>query len=266
MLIDLDDIRMNVIDEGEGQVLLFLHGLGACHRIWEAQLDAFRDDFRCVAPDLRNSGRTDVVPGPVSVEQLADDVARLCERIGVDRAVVVGQSMGGMVAQALAVHHPRLVDVLVFVGSGVDGRHGPGPSKELAPVEDVARRDGIGALPALVRDGLYPASFQAAHPERIWHFERDLMAFDLEGLLALLHRRVETDYSTELRTVKVPTLILAGRHDQVLPPEESQYLQQLMPHAELLVWEECGHQPFVEDPARFEALLRAFVASIPAAA
>jgi 3-oxoadipate enol-lactonase len=87
LLIDLEHIRLNVVDEGDGRALLLLHGMGANHRIWTYQLDAFHGELRCVAPDLRGAGQSEQPPGPYCIEGLADDVAALCERIGVDRAV-----------------------------------------------------------------------------------------------------------------------------------------------------------------------------------
>jgi pimeloyl-ACP methyl ester carboxylesterase len=121
-LLGLADRRLNLIDEGEGPPIVLIHGRGANHRMWALQLDGFCEDFRCLAPDLSCSGQSDLTPpGPFTPAQLARNVAEAC---GV-RAVIVGQSMGGLVAQALAIHQPEFVAALVLVGTVCEGRPQP---------------------------------------------------------------------------------------------------------------------------------------------
>lgn len=259
MLVDLGDIRLNVIDEGDGQPVVFLHGLGANHRMWTLQLDTFHGEFRCISPDLRGAGQSDQPPGPYSADLFADDVAKLCQHLGVQRAVIVGQSMGGIVAQALAVHHPDLIQGLVLVGTVCEGRHGTA-WEGAGDVEDVIREHGMAVLLDQIMDSVYPRSFQEAHPERVWHFRRELLSWDTETFLTAFKREVLTDYPAELRKVQIPTLIIGGRHDAICEPEESEFLHEVIPGSELVILEHCGHQPFYEDPDTFDPMLRDFIA------
>jgi 3-oxoadipate enol-lactonase len=265
MLVQLDSLRLNVVDEGDGQVLLMLHGLGATHRNWEAQVDLYRGEFRCVAPDLRGAGLSDRPPGPYSLEEMTDDVAELCDRLGVTGARVLGQSMGGMIAQALAVRRPDLVEALVLVATTSQDLLGDEPPTTLGPLESAVRSEGLAALPDMVRDAVYPRAFQERHPERIWHFERDLLSFDEEALIAAMRRTCSTDFAAELPKVGVPALVVAGHHDQVFPLEEVRRLAGLLPRAEFVVLPDCGHQPQFEDPEAFDTVLRLFLATLPSA-
>jgi 3-oxoadipate enol-lactonase len=261
MLVQLENIRLNAIDEGEGPVLLILHGLGATHRNWEEQIDAFREDFRVVAPDLRGAGLSDCPPGPYTLEDMADDVAELCDRLGVEHAFVAAQSMGGMVAQALAVRRPELVDGLILVATTSQNLLGDQPPSTLGPLEQSVLDHGLGVLPDMVRDAVFPPSFQAAHADKVLHFERELVSFDPDALIAAMRRTNEIDFTAELAELTVPALVVAGAHDQVFPMGEVEHLVGLLPDVQLVVMPDCGHQPHYEDPQGFNALMRDFIAA-----
>ena len=112
MLRDIEGVRLNVLDEGTGQAVVFLHGLGGCWHDWEPQVETWRTDHRVIVIEHRGHGRSDRAPGPYSTDVFAADALAVLRHLGVDHAHVVGLSMGGMIAHKLAVAAPDVVDTL----------------------------------------------------------------------------------------------------------------------------------------------------------
>src|SRR5262245_14448625 len=109
-LVQAGEVRLNVVERGSGAPLLLVHGYPLDHSMWHGQLDGLTDILHVFAPDLRGFGKSDVKPGTASMEQMADDLARLLEALKVTRPVILcGLSMGGYVAWQFALRHrPRL--------------------------------------------------------------------------------------------------------------------------------------------------------------
>lgn len=257
MRLDINGVKLNVAVQGGGPPLLFLHGLGANHRNWEAQLDAFAANYRCIAPDWRGAGNSDCPPGPYTLEQFADDLAAVCDRLGVDRAPVVGQSMGGCIAQAFALRHPQRVSALVIVASRP--RSASTSEQGLHAIEALIAAEGIDAVPDRFLDDVYPAAFQGAHPEIVGRFRREISAYEPAGLLAAMAGLSSFDFTPRLEEIRAPTLCIAGAFDKVCPPVETELMTRLIPGARSVLFDDCGHQPHVEAPERFNALLTAFL-------
>lgn len=261
MSVELGELRMHVADRGTGHPLLLLHGLGADHSVWRHQLEAFAGEHRCVAPDTRGAGRSSRPPEGYSIELFADDVAALCARLDVAHAHVIGQSQGGMIAQQLAARHPQLVDGLVHVGTS--GRAVAPAERPLGPVEAAALDGGMAAVAPLVRDLVYTREFQRAHPAEVDAFGRVLAACDPADVVAKLRASATLDHTDLLPTLEVPALVVAGRHDGVFPLEHSTLLAELLPAAQLVVFDDSGHQPHVDQPAEFNRVVGEFLAAHP---
>ena len=108
-------------EHGSGEPLLLIPGLGYAVWCWQPQLPAFAAARRVVAIDNRGAGRSPKPPGPYTLEEMADDAASALDRLGIESAAVLGHSMGGYIAQALALRHPARVRSLVLVGTGPGG-------------------------------------------------------------------------------------------------------------------------------------------------
>ena len=161
MLRDIEGVRLNVLDEGAGQAVVFLHGLGGCWRDWEPQVESWRSDHRVVAIEHRGHGRSDRVPGPYSTDQFAADALAACRQLGVDHAYVVGLSMGGMVAQKMALADPGFLDALVLCDTFL--RTGSAGVAGLRSAAGLVRAEGLGALATLMSEasGAWPSAGDA---------------------------------------------------------------------------------------------------------
>ncbi|MFN3596743.1 MAG: alpha/beta fold hydrolase [Rubricoccaceae bacterium] len=252
--------------EGEGPETLVLgHGLLLTHRLWDAQVAALRDRYRCVRFDWRGQGRSAVPPLGYDPWVLAADVLRLADALGTRRFHYAGHGMGGHVGLRVALRAPERVATLVLVGSGA------------AAASDAeracARLIGLGArtlglravLPRLAPYYFGPrlrkdAARHADHAAARRLLTSSTRTGALRATRALLAR---DDLRGRLRALAQPVLILAGELDALHPPAEARGLAARLPHAELTVLSETGHTPPLERPQTTSRLLTDFLGRRP---
>jgi pimeloyl-ACP methyl ester carboxylesterase len=269
MLLDTGRLRVNVIDEGTGRPVLWLHGLGGTWRDVEPQLDHLADHYRCIVPELRGHGRTPAVAGRFDTRALADDAVAVLDSLGVDAAVVVGLSLGGLVAQVLAVEHPDRVEALVLVDTGAKVPAPVGPLLRAAAGR--IRAKGMEAALAMLGQlghgaGGDPAAQRAARAAGTASAQRDLASNDPEVLAAGLVALADHDVRRGLRRLAVPTLVVVGEHDPVVPRLLVDQLVQAIPGARLSVVADGGHLPNRDCPEVFDAVVSSFIDGLPASA
>lgn len=264
MLRDVDGVRINVLDEGDGQAILFLHGLGGCWRDWEPQVESLRDDYRVIVLEHRGHGRSDRVPGPYSIEQFAGDALGACRGRGVDHAYVVGLSMGGMVAQRLALMAPNFVDALVLCDtashmepSGVEARQ---------QAADIARTRGFDALRERARPWFgWSAVTMAERPWIARNNARDGDGNDPDCWAWALEALTRHDTRGELGQIGAPTLLVWGAEDTIVPVALAQPLADELGGAPIVVLEGAGHVCNLEQPEAFDRAITEFFAAHPPA-
>ena len=263
MLREIDGVRLNVLDEGTGPAVVFLHGLGGCWRDWEPQVESFRPDFRVVVIEHRGHGRSDRVPGPYSTDLFAADARAVCRDLGIDHAYVVGLSMGGMIAHKLAVAAPDLVDALVlcdtFWKSGTGGREG------MRIAAEVVRSGGMGGLTALLGAGADEvvdaavAGMSVAQRNNL----RDASGNDPHCWAWAAEAVCDHDMTDDKGDVACPTLVLWGADDTTVNPKLAQPLADAVRADRCLVIEGAGHVCNIDRPEVFDAEVRRFFADHP---
>jgi 3-oxoadipate enol-lactonase len=236
--------------QGSGPDLLLVCGLGADLRCGSPQLPALRERFRVTVFDNRGIGRTDAPDEPYAVRQMADEAAALLDLIGVRRAHVVGTSMGGMIAQDLAAHHPRKVDHLVLACTRIN----TGPIRKLmAPItrflwthgEELTRQQRI----LLTMPWAMTASFvsdEARVLEALEGAKDDPFPTKVHAYLRQLDAAGDHDASAYVGSITAPTLVLVGREDLITPVTESEALAAAIPGSTLRVLPRGGHGFFTE--------------------
>ena len=261
------------IEGGEGPVLLLIHGIGGHWRSWEPVLDRLAEEHRVVAVDLPGHGGSSKGAGDYSLGAHANTVRDLMAALEIERATVIGHSLGGGVAMQFAYQFPERCERLVLVSSG-----GLGPDL------------GLGLrLAALPGSELF---FRlAAPPARMllnlaWPLERALLIRPTaaakhyaRGFAALADARTRAAFLGTLRGVvgrggqlvdardrlylaeHMPTLIVWGERDRVLPVSHGRAAQEAMPGSRLELFEGAGHIPQLDDPERFRAVVEDFVAT-----
>jgi pimeloyl-ACP methyl ester carboxylesterase len=241
---------------GEGDLAVFIHGFPLDHRLWLAQLDALGGLRRCVAPDLRGSGRSDPLgPLVLSMEQIADDVAGIIEALGHDSADIVALSMGGYAALALWERHPARVRSMVLM----DTRPGPDSDAGRAGRRETAEKvaaEGVRTLASDLQSALLSPTAGLAARARL---RAMVEATSVESVVAALEgmaRRV--DRTDLLASIDVPVLVVVGEDDGLTPPEVGEHMAELIPQSTMAVIPGAGHLPPIETPEAVNEALRSF--------
>jgi pimeloyl-ACP methyl ester carboxylesterase len=264
----LSEVALFYVDKGQGEPLVFLNGLSGDHLYWMGQLRAFGKKYHCLALDNRDVGRTAAPARAYTTADLAADVAGLLGRLDLPPAHVVGLSMGGMIAQELALAAPVRVRSLVLVNT-------------LARA-DAWFRGTLGAFERIRRQvDDTPAFFDAIlpwwvgwryfeEPERVswlrWLLRQTPHPQPLDGFLRQLEATASHDALERVHRIACPVLVVAGEDDTVCPPRYAAQLKERLPQAQSVVVSGVGHALPFEDPARFTAVVREFLAGQAGAA
>lgn len=260
---------VNVVDSGgDGPPILFVHGLGGHWQNWLATLPAFIGAHRVIAPDLPGFGRSPMPAGRISIPGYTRVLAQLCDALAVTAPIVVGNSMGGLIAADLAIAHPELVRRLVLVdaaGLSIEGLW----KEPLLTLARLLRLSSHGAAaaasPLLRRPRLRRAVLQpfVRYPERLsGRLAGELIAGgEAPGLVGGLDAVLSYPIRDRVAAIVAPTLIVWGRNDVLVPVADAAELERLIgANARSLVFEDTGHLPMLERPSAFNALLADFIA------
>jgi pimeloyl-ACP methyl ester carboxylesterase len=250
---DAPGFRMYYEEHGGGFPLLLINGLGSDHLEWLHQRPAFEARFRVVVFDNRGTGMTDVPPGPYSTAQMADDAASLLRALGIPQAHVLGVSLGGMIAQEVALRHPDLVDGLVLGCTGPGGELSVRPSPDAMAVFSLARgEDPEGELRRML-PFLYTDECIRERPEEIEGFVRRRLDYPAPpgGYLSQLSAAVTHDASSRLEKIRARALVITGDADRLVNWENSLRLAGRIPGATMVVLPGAPHRLFAETADAF---------------
>ncbi|MGW8724925.1 alpha/beta fold hydrolase [Streptomyces sp. NPDC055808] len=263
---------------GQGPPVVLIHGIGDSSATWAELIPGLARRYTVLAPDLLGHGASDKPRADYSVAAYANGLRDLLGVLGVERATLVGHSLGGGVAMQFAYQYPELTERLVLVGAGGVGR-------EVNPVLRAATLPGAElALALLARPALRRPTRLVVELMRLLGTDLGQDAPDLLGLVdALPDARSRSVFVRTLRavvdprgqvvtmldrcylTAGMPTLLIWGSRDSVVPEAHAHRAHAAMPGSRLEVFEGAGHFPFHTDPARFLALVEDFIESTPPA-
>ena len=251
-------------EAGGGPPLVLLHAFPFDRTMWRPQLDGLADCARVVAVDLPGFGDSPL-PGPLSIDGMADAVADFIEAAGLGTVVLGGLSMGGYVALAFARRHPAKLHGLILgaTKAGPDDEKGNATRNEqLAAVR--AGTDGPTIEPGL-RKLLSPHTLSSR--EAVFDEVRTIRLRQRSETVAaaLVALRDRPDANPGLAFVAVPTLVLVGADDAVTPPAVAAALAEQTPGAQLVTIPDAGHLSNLEDPHSFNAAVRGFLCGLPGA-
>jgi 3-oxoadipate enol-lactonase len=231
-------------------VVVLSNSLGADRAMWDPQVPALAERYRVVTYDARGHGGSPVPAGPYSMDDLVDDLLALLDRVGAERAHVVGLSLGGMTAMRLAARAPERVGRLVLLCTSA---YIPGPT--YAERATQARSAGTGALaPAVVSRWVTPG-FAAGHPDVVARLEAMVANTPDEGYAGCCEALAAMDLRPDLARITAPTLVVSGAQDPALPAEHQQAIADGIRGAELVTFDPGAHLVNVEQPLQVTGAL-----------
>lgn len=256
--------RMAVDVRGEGDAVVFIHGLGGTLNVWTPLLPALTR-WRCVRPELPGAGRSqrayalgEATPhrGRISAETHADAVLRVCETLGIARAHLVAHSFGTLIALHVAAREPARVRSLALFGALAE----PAPAQRdaMRARAAAAREQGLFDIADAVSQAALSASSRETQPVTVAYVRESVVAQDAEGYARNCLALAEA-VSPRLELVACPTLIVNGDEDVVTPLSGARQVASRLAQARLEVLGRCGHWPTLERTAESQRLLREFL-------
>ena len=245
-------------DVGTGIPVVFVHGFPHNRTLWAPQLGGLMDRARCIAPDLRGFGESEI-RGPYSMDQYADDVIAMLDALQVERAVIAGLSMGGYIAFAIWRRHRERVRALILADTrpGADTEEAKATRREMIAL---ARARGSGAVADGQIGKMVGATTRARQPDIADAIHRMLTVAPVEGVVGALEAMIARPDSTPLLAgIDVPTLIIVGDEDVLTPPSEARAMHDRIPGSHLEILDHAGHVSNVERPAAFNHVASEFL-------
>jgi 3-oxoadipate enol-lactonase len=238
---------------GAGEPLLLIMGFGAPGIAWMPVLPML-SGFRCIYFDNRGTGNSDKPAGPYTIPDMAEDAANLLDAVGIESALVYGISMGGMIAQELALRHPDKVRKVVLGCTTTGGPEAIPPEEEtigaLLNAMKLMSTDPERAIDIML-PVVHPPDFVAAHPEVK---QMALMGAAMmpptppQVIESTLQGISQFNSYDRLPQLKCPVLIVHGERDILIKPANAQLLKSRLPHAEVFMIPNAGHNFFAENP------------------
>jgi pimeloyl-ACP methyl ester carboxylesterase len=258
----INGIKIHFVEAGEGRPLLFLHGLGGSWEDWAANLQAFAPSYRAVAMDFPGFGDSEKPEGDYSIEWLTGIVEKFLEERKLERATIVGHSMGALVALKLAARgNPRVERLIVVDAVGIGDKAEflsyvltkkiMGPDSRWESIEGMMRDQFKMMIESFIK---------VQKPKTSKEFFQSVPKSPITGnpllpmtpSVQLSASIIDFDIRPQLAFILQPTLILWGEKDPIAPRADARYLKSKIPRATLTIVEGCGHSPMKEQPERFD--------------
>lgn len=252
--------ELNYERSGAGEPLLLIQGMSGTHKTWgEPFLSRLEESFDCIVFDNRGVGLSGAVSDPFTIAELAEDAAGLLAGLEIESAHVLGISMGGMVAQELALAHPELLRTLTLgcTYCGGEGSVLADPADFQPVLEAMASGDQQRVFRAMWELNLSPGF--RAEESRFAAFQAMAEALPVPQLTIQLQLQaiMTHDTRTRLPGLEASTLVIHGTADKLLPVANGRLIDSLLPDSQLEIYEDVGHLFWWEQPERSAELLRA---------
>lgn len=263
MHIQLPSIKLAYTDTGpdkQGFTLLFVHGYPLNRQMWQPQVEGLADVARVLTIDLRGHGESEIIPGPYSMDLFASDLHAFLEALNIHQPIVLcGLSMGGYVTFAFQRRYPNRLAGLILTATraaadSLDARAGRDQSAALA------RSQGTDAIIEGMLPRLLSPQTQAQRPDLVAQARAIMEKTSLETILGdLAGLKERPDFTSGLAQIDIPTLLLPGAEDRIVPLSEAQAMHAAIPDARLHPVPGAGHLPNLENASFFNQAVRDFV-------
>lgn len=264
-VVSANDINLYYESHGQGEPLVLITGLSYSLWYWHRLVPLLARDFQVITFDNRGIGQSDSPPGPYSAPMMAADTASLLDELGLERAHFLGHSMGGFIAQALALTYPERVERLILASTNFGGPRQIPPSPEAMAILTDVSGDPVERFMRGLKVSTAPG-FVEANPEFIgkWLEYRarnpiDPVAYQSQLAVGLGLLTSEAAFDGRLRQITAPALLLWGEHDTTVPPANAELMAAQLPHSQVVILPNAGHHFPIEVPGAAAQMIAGFL-------
>jgi pimeloyl-ACP methyl ester carboxylesterase len=259
--------RIYYESHGEGDPLVLIRGLGSNADHWYAQMPDLSRHYRVITFDNRGIARSTDPGGPFTIPDMAEDTIRLMNALGIKLAHVLGLSLGGMIAQEMAIRHPQRIKGLILVVTLCGGQHQVVAEEAVREkFQRMVVEDSVDAK-IMALDVFFAPRTIKERPQVLQAYAEVSMKYPAG--MEILQRQWEAasrhDTYDRLDRIKAPTLVLTGEEDVLIPPGNSEIMAERIPGAALLVVPGGGHQIMIEQPQACNQAIVGFLQKVDSA-
>ena len=269
--VPVDGAPVNVIDLGEGDPIVFIHGLGGAWVNWLENLPHFARDHRVIAMDLPGFGHSPMPKEKISISGYGRIVDALLDELGIERAVVVGNSMGGFIGAEVALQFSTRVERLVLVsaaGLSIEHQRNEPVLRALERLDNLliftggwaaSRSQALSCRPRMRRQIMKLVAHRAEQlPPAL--IAEQVKGSGKPGFVPALDALSDYPIRDRLGDIECPVLVVWGEEDRLVPVSDAHEFGRLIPNSRVVVWPDTGHVAMLERPAAFNALVEEFIA------
>ena len=251
-----DSVDCILSDVGSGPVIFMVHGIGARRSVWDPIIERLSGRFRCISYDLRGHGDSPVTGEPMTLDDLIADLEALRARLGIDKAHVIGHSLGGMIGPAYAKAHPDRVLSLGILSTAAFRTEDD--SRKVQGVVANMRQNGVATSVGLLTQRWFSDAFAAANPDVIASRIKQVIETPEDVFLNVFDIYATTEMSPWLHEVTAPSLVLTGAEDGGCPPRLNTQIAAALPDSDLVILDGLKHAILLESPDRVADALDVF--------
>lgn len=251
------EIEYRVDGRVKAPAVLLSHSLATNMAMWNPQTPVLAQDYLVVSYDMRGHGHSDAPAGPYDFPMLADDVVGLLDHLDIARAAFIGISIGGMIGQMLAIHHPRRLSAAVLCSTTSEiGEHGRGLwDQRIAAVE----AGGMASQVASTLERWFTEPFRAANPDTMKWVGEMIGSTPVAGFIGCGRAIQNLNLAGDLGRIATPALILPGEKDPGMPPTVSEAIHRAIPGSKFAILPNASHLSNIEQPEEFNRLVGEFL-------
>jgi len=242
----------------QGTPLVFLNSLGSDLRIWDDVVPYFAERFPIIRYDKRGHGLSDCPLGPYTLDDHTHDLIDLLDQLGIPSAILIGVSVGGMIALNLAAQAPTRVRALVLCDTGAR----IGTANSWTERINAVRSNGLPALAPAILNRWFSSTFAQQQPSAYHGYANMLMRTPAEGYVATCAALRDADLYPVTASIQAPALVLCGDEDLATPPSLGRALADALPNAHFALIQQAGHIPSIEQPAALATEIEQFLQEI----
>lgn len=239
----------------DGPVVVLSNSLMTRIEMWDGNMEALTDRFKVIRYDMRGHGRSEVIKGPYSVDQLAGDLVALLDHLKVPKAHLVGLSLGGMVSQNVAANHPERVLSVALCDTATEIF----PSSTWGDRIQIAKEKGVEALAEGTLSRWMVDAFRQNHPEEVERIRQIILGTPVEGYMGCAGAIRDMNQTLLVLKIKAPTLVIVGAQDASTTVDHALVLHRLILGSQLVIIDQAAHLSNIDQREKFNQTLRAFL-------